>query len=405
MHSQKRNSTRDKNDNERSMKKIMFNMNTNLSSLYDENSKRNTTLMELTIRQKNHFQNNIIHLWNLRCCPNNNHIYYDGIRFGKSVFTIKNRKNHTFNLGKTKRNFIMFTANKSECLQLAPNTHCYGTVMTYKPKSDYELSPPMSGVVILMIAVLNDYEKKKGFKSVWDNNIHKLAKECKQNSLNNYDHHGTKGFTYSFGNKPMYGMNDGSSVGLYANKRSKIDRRQNIINEKASMLESMCATALNEGIACVSKYIPEIKHLLCPIINAAYQKQSDANMQLLDKGNTYDDGFWNCFMFVDGKIEDFHTEKDCSYTFITVPQQILHSNLTENEKPKFVFKIDEERELFLPLVNGVSFLYNATFLTHRQTYNAVLKKDEPRFYNISSYSNEKLFNHLRLSFKRMINKK
>ena len=33
-------------------------------------------------------------------------------------------------------------------------------------------------------------------------------------------------------------------------------------------------------------------------------------MQLLDKGNTYDDGFRNCFMFVDGKIEDFHTEKD-----------------------------------------------------------------------------------------------
>ena len=382
----------------------MVTMNTNLSSLYDGNSKNNTTLMELTVRQRNHFQNNIIHLWNLRCCPNTNHIYYDGIRFGKSVFTIKNRKNHTFNLGKTKRKFIMFTANKSDCLKLVPNTHCYGTVMTYKPKSQYELSPPMSGVVILMMAVLNDNNKKKGSNSVWDNNIHKLAKECKKNSLNNYDHHGTKGFTYSFGNKPMYGMKDGSSVGLYANKRSKIDGKINIINQKASMLESMCSYALNDGISCVSQYIPEINHLLCPIINAAYQKQSDANMQLLDKGNTYGEGLWNCFMFVDGKTENFHTEKDCSYTFITVPQQILHSNLTDNERPKFVFKIDEERELSLPLVNGVSFLYNATFLTHRQRYDAILKKDEPRFFNISSYSNEKLFNHLRLSFKRTINK-
>ena len=108
-------------------------------------------------------------------------------------------------------------------------------------------------------------------------------------------------------------------------------------------------------------------------------------------------------MFVDGRTDNFHTEKECAYTFITVPQQVLQSNVEDCNKPKFIFKIDEDRHLILPLITGLSFLYNAIFLTHRQSNNPSTKKEAKKFFNISSYANEKLFDHLRLSFKRMVN--
>ena len=55
----------------------------------------------------------------------------------------------------------------------------------------------------------------------------------------------------------------------------------------------------------------------------------------------------------------------------------------------------------LPLSNNTSLLYNAQFLTHRQSYNPTECKTRDVFYNISCYGNDKLFNHLRKSFKRL----
>ena len=322
---QKRNTTRNKIDRKVKKENYISNMHSTLASLYDGLSRNNTSIMELTVRQRNRLQDNIIHLSNIRRCPINNHTYYDRISFGKSVFTNKkekkiggNKKNRYFNLRKTKGGFIMITANKNECLGMVPNTHSYGTVMSYKPKSNYDLSPPMSGVVILMIAIIDDFKEDEERNYIWDNEIHSITKKCKENSLKSYDHHGTSGYAYSFGNKPLYGNKDGSSVGIYSNKKSKDESKQYSINSKATMLESICSASIKQGIKCVSKIIPEIRELLCPIINAAYQKHCDANINLLKKGDNFDDSLWNCFMFVDGKTDNFHTENDCAYTFITV---------------------------------------------------------------------------------------
>ena len=137
--------------------------------------------------------------------------------------------------------------------------------------------------------------------------MHDVAKKFKQNSLKTYKHHRTKGYTYSFGNKPLYGNVNGSSVGLYTNKRNKNYDRQTAINDKAAMLESLCSSSIKNGICHVSKIIPEIKHLKCPIINARYEKQCNSNIELLMKGDNLDDSFWNFFMVVNGFTNNFHT--------------------------------------------------------------------------------------------------
>lgn len=68
-----------------------------------------------------------------------------------------------------------------------------------------------------------------------------------------------------------------------------------------------------------------------------------------------------------------------------------------------MFKIDKERQLILPLLYNLTFLFNVTFLSHCQSYTTITDKNSPRFYNISSYANEKLLNCLRTSFKIIVN--
>ena len=141
--------------------------------------------------------------------------------------------------------------------------------------------------------------------------------------------------------------------------------------------------------------------MLCPIINAAYNRQCSDGLNLLQSPSISHSGCWNFFLFVDGRTDEFHREDDCAYTFITIPKQVMNSNQHCSHQPLFLFKLNEEQKLILPMSPDLTFFYNASFLTHRQSYIPPVVDNSRRFYNISSYANEKLFNHLRLSFHRM----
>ena len=141
--------------------------------------------------------------------------------------------------------------------------------------------------------------------------------------------------------------------------------------------------------------------LICPIINAAFDRQCDNGLELLQSRDASDNGNWNSFLFVNGRTEKFHREDDCAYTYITVPNHYIDKTQHCTNQASFLFQIDEERILSINMTNDLSFFYNASFLTHRQSYIRSPDEDKNNFYNISSYSNEKLFNHLRQSFKRL----
>ena len=163
----------------------------------------------------------------------------------------------------------------------------------------------------------------------------------------------------------------------------------------------MCGEALHSGISSMKKSVPEIIHLLCPIINAAFHKQSSQGIELLHSQKVSNHGCWNSFLFADVRTKTFHRENDCAYTMITIPKQEMDRNQHPANKPSFLFKINEEQVITLPLMNDVSFFYNASFLTHRQSYLPSDSKCQNKFFNVSSYANKKLFNHLRLSFDRL----
>ena len=116
-------------------------MNKVLSSLYNGNTKKNTTVMELNTTQYNRLKDHCIMVSKLRNCSDLHHIYYDNIIFGKKISLTKestkfgmSKKNIWVNVHKTK-SLVLITAPKVEFLKTFPNTHMFGTVMTYNNKT------------------------------------------------------------------------------------------------------------------------------------------------------------------------------------------------------------------------------------------------------------------------------
>ena len=128
-----------------------------------------------------------------------------------------------------------------------------------------------------------------------------------------------------------------------------------MINIDALYLENLCGKALESGISTISNTFPEIRHLLCPIINAAYERQNTEAIELLSSRCTSDDGLWNCFLFVDGRTKDFHVENDCAYTFISIPRQFIDTKQHCTHQPTFMFKINNEQVISLQMTNDLSF--------------------------------------------------
>ena len=98
------------------------------------------------------------------------------------------------------------------------------------------------------------------------------------------------------------------------------------MNTGDSSVENKFTDAINGGINNLKVIVPEIIHLICPLINVAYKRQQDVGINMLESQGTAYNRCWNSFLFVDGRTYNFHTEKYCAYTFIIVPLQDLKSD-------------------------------------------------------------------------------
>ena len=155
--------------------------------------------------------------------------------------------------------------------------------------------------------------------------------------------------------------------------------------------------------------IPDCTHSdIAPILNVAYSKQEqdgDVNFKI---ATTSKNGLWQSKLCVDAITRDFHTEKDITYTFISVPFQ--QQNNSKKSKPKptyFLFKINETKTIGFKLFQKSTFIFNGTTLTHRQFSEDGYENEDDRntighFYNIACYGNQRLYNHLRKSFRRQL---
>ena len=160
----------------------------------------------------------------------------------------------------------------------------------------------------------------------------------------------------------------------------------------------MYSVAITGGINALSSIISQAKYLISPVLDTAHEIPNKSGNVGLTEVETSSSGCWNAFVYINGRIDLLHTEKDCAYTFITVLQQIREKNTQLKNKLMSIFKLSEEKHILSPLCNYLSFVYNGKFVTHCHAYHPDKNEVDKTAFNISSYSNEKLFNHLRRTF-------
>ena len=102
------------------------------------------------------------------------------------------------------------------------------------------------------------------------------------------------------------------------------------------------------------------------------------------------------FLNVDAETDVYHTERDCCYTMISVPQQ-------ENQSSKkfvFKYKVNDQFVIDVDMAPGVSFTYSAYLLTHQQQ-----RISGNNFFSIAAYANAKFYSSAKQSVIRCNNKK
>ena len=130
--------------------------------LYNNKPKANTTLMELSERDYSRFKDNCINVSGISATENFSSsakitIYSDvtySANVNKTKQKVASKWCNQINLHKTKRRFIMITANKKECIEVFPNTYIFDLCMTDKKSLNPKTNLSKSGVVILVVAVL-----------------------------------------------------------------------------------------------------------------------------------------------------------------------------------------------------------------------------------------------------------
>ena len=158
-------------------------------------------------------------------------------------------------------------------------------------------------------------------------------------------------------------------------------------------MEELTAAEIQLSLMSIAKYFPKINLLLMPILHAANELQKELGDIGLQNVKTSRSGVWQSQVCVNATTKQFHIEKDCSYTIISVPKQSIKKN---HFIANFYFKIQEENLFSIRMKPDIKFMFSGYYLTHRQ--QTTYWKEYDTLFNFAAYSNNRMFSHIRKSF-------
>lgn len=83
----------------------------------------------------------------------------------------------------------------------------------------------------------------------------------------------------------------------------------------------MLALEMDNATNAFARHIRNIKHFLSPIIDEAYKMQANIGDINIQRVASIKSGLYQSQVFVDASTEVAHTENDCTYTLISIPNQ------------------------------------------------------------------------------------
>ena len=243
----------------------------------------------------------------------------------------------------------------------------------------------------------------------WEYNLEDEIKFAKPNICSTYSktsHFDSQGYVSLFGNKGFFGMTDEiSSVNIYTNKKSTNPDTQQKIDETALKIETICATEVHKAVEGISQILSQTKNVIAPILQVSYDMQMEYGNINLKKVLTSDDGLWYSEVCMNAITRIFHTEKNPTYTLINVPEQQQDPKKDARNDTYFLFEINLDMIYALKMSENICFLFHGSLITNRQFSqdgyeDKKVRDSKVTFFNIACYRNERLYKHIKKSFKR-----
>ena len=368
------------------------NLRCNIKNTYEPTAKAPHVLIELSNTEYKRHKANIIYVEH-PSFASNKEIYYSKITYGnnikaKTYYTntdgFKINQKSIF-IQKIKKRYLFIAASKQECISVFPELLVSSSTTNTDP----------SGKVVLLVCIYDDTAKTSC--PPWNYNDFASIKSCKPNILSGSSHHGSVGYYASFGNKGSFKKVMNSSVGQYVNKKKSDLIRQVQIDEVASRYDNKISLEIKVCCNIMGRLLPNIRSVISPVIDTAFEIQNEVGDINLQPVSSSKNGCWQTSVCINAQTSDFHIEKDCTYTLISIPRQEYFKSTTKKDAFNFIFKLSKTEMVNIELVPSLSFIFSGLFLTHRQNKNTENNTSNDVFFNIASYGNKRLFHHLRKS--------
>ena len=234
-------------------------------------------------------------------------------------------------------------------------------------------------------------------------NDHTLAlfKTNKVSIVKPGQHYGCKGWYFAWGVHASY---TNERIAEYACRRnvvleSRAQCERVFSTVKCSIFRAITVLGNDAGFDIVSKScaLTMATQQLGKAVNNLLRKIGEEEVDLSSlqhKGESLH--FVSVNVCANAETEVLHTENDQGHTLIHSP----HGNAT-TRRGKFIFQMKACSQLVIPLQEGVTVLFNARLLTHRQRIDKDLgahHEDADPFWNLGCYSNRRFDNN---AFKRL----
>ena len=165
---------------------------------------------------------------------------------------------------------------------------------------------------------------------------------------------------------------------------------------------SMSSKELRYSVTQLSKIIPNVANYISPSLDVIYKLQNevgDLNFKAIDEDNEDNTGIWQTLICVNAETTELHCENDCTFTLIVVPEQ--DNDKEQSAEYNFIFDLMKGFTVGIKMDPSVCILFSGKYLLHRQSCNTNTTLKDNMFINLASYGNERLYNHLKHTIKRM----
>lgn len=208
-------------------------------------------------------------------------------------------------------------------------------------------------------------------------------------------HHGSVGTYFGLGTTARYTLNGDTSYGQVAHK-SGVDP------EVSQHLEEMIMQDIDFMIKELNWIIESIVQGGQCVTQALVDHSLEIGLSS-ERIPCFNSGMVCAYVCKNAQTNDFHIEKDCSYTMIGVPISAQEINCAG----KFQFQFQWNKNggnINVKLQQGTVLYYSGFAIMHRQ-FSSLDKCNDScdyKFWNLSTYGNKRLYENVMKSFNRIL---